>query len=81
MEAIDVVRDYIIQTFLFGDGDRLTNDTSLLANAIIDSAGIMDLVGFLEDTFDIAIDDDELLPENLDSLHGIERYLKGKRAP
>jgi acyl carrier protein len=80
MEANNIVRDYITETFLFGDGSRLTDDTSFLAEAIIDSAGIMELIAFLENTFGVAIDDDELLPENLDSVHSIERYLKRKRA-
>jgi acyl carrier protein len=47
---------------------------------IIDSTGVLEMVGFLEETFNITIEDDELIPENLDSLDKIETYIKRKQA-
>jgi acyl carrier protein len=46
---------------------------------VIDSTGVLELVGFLEDTFDVRILDDELVPENLDTIDNIVRFVNGKR--
>jgi acyl carrier protein len=73
------VRDYIVENFLFGDGDGLKEDTSFLAESIIDSTGILELVAFIEEQFEIKVADDELVPKNLDSLDNIAVYVQGKR--
>lgn len=72
------VREFVIENFLFGDSGALQDDTSFLEEGIIDSTGILELVTFLEDTFSISVNDDELIPENLDSLNNIAVYLAGK---
>ena len=75
------VRRFIAQNFLFrDDGDAITDDQSLLDAGIMDSTGILELVCFLETTFDIEVKDDEMLPENLDSVAAIARYV-GRKAP
>jgi len=51
---------------------------SFLENGIIDSTGILELVGFLEETFEIAIEDEELVPENLDSISNVVHYIQTK---
>lgn len=72
------VREFIIETFLFGDGDTLAEETSFLESGIIDSTGILELIFFLEETFDVKIEDDELVPENMDSLSNISRFMERK---
>lgn len=72
------VREYIIENFLFGEGDSLKDDTSFLEDGIIDSTGILELVMFLEETYGIKIEDDELVPENMDSLLNIAQFLERK---
>jgi len=73
------VRDYIVENFLFGEGGKLGETTSFLNTGILDSTGILSLVAFLEASFGIAVKDDELVPENLDSLRNIGRFLARKR--
>jgi acyl carrier protein len=72
------VREFIIENFLFGDGDMLTEDTSFLESGIIDSTGILELIFFLEETFAMKIEDEELIPENMDSLKNISRFMERK---
>jgi acyl carrier protein len=73
------VRRFIGENFLFrDDGDAITHDASLLDAGIIDSTGVLELVCFLESTFGIEIQDDEMLPENLDSIRAITGYVTRK---
>ena len=67
-ETRDKIREFIVENFLFGSDDGLTDETSFLDEGIIDSTGILELVNFLEEEFEIAVDDEELIPENLDSI-------------
>ena len=78
MIDIELVRQFVIENYLYGDGGRLKDDTSFLEHGIIDSTGVVELVTFIQDTFHIMVADDEMLPENLDSLKNIEGYLKRK---
>ena len=73
------VRRFIGENFLFrDDGDAITHDASLLDAGIIDSTGVLELVCFLETTFGIEVRDDEMLPENLDSIRAIANYVSRK---
>ena len=73
------VRRFIGENFLFrDDGDAITHDQSLLDAGIIDSTGVLELVCFLETTFGIEVQDDEMLPENLDSIRAIANYVGRK---
>ena len=73
------VRRFIGENFLFrDDGDAITHDQSLLDAGIIDSTGVLELVCFLETTFGIEVQDDEMLPENLDSIRAISNYVGRK---
>lgn len=73
------VRDFVVDYFLFGDGDALQDDTSFLDEGIIDSTGILELVAFLEETCTIVVKDEELIPENLDSIANIMQFLEKKQ--
>jgi acyl carrier protein len=73
------VRTYILENFLMGDaGEQLTDDRSFLDHHIIDSTGFIELVTFLESTYTIRIGDDEMIPENLDSLDNVARFVASK---
>jgi acyl carrier protein len=74
------VRQYILDNFLFGRTEiEVSSDASFLDLGIIDSTGVLELITFLEDKYKIKINDDELVPENLDSLKGITRFVEAKR--
>jgi acyl carrier protein len=78
MSYIDTVRAFVIENFLFGDDKQLKEDTSFLGRSIIDSTGVLELVSFIEQTYNVIIEDDELIPENLDSLSKIDMFLRAK---
>ncbi len=70
------IKIYIIENFLFGSTDNPINDEdSFLETGIIDSTGILELIEFIETTYSIAVDDTELIPENLDSLNNLEKFI------
>lgn len=79
MNLSEQIREFIINNFLFGDQGELTNDTSFLDSGIIDSTGILEVITFLEETFEISVNDDELLPENLDTVKNIVRFIEQKK--
>jgi acyl carrier protein len=72
------LRHFITETFLFGDEKPLTVTESLRDAGIIDSTGVLELISHLEEQFQIKVNDDELLPENLDSIAGLCRFLDKK---
>ena len=73
------IRNYIIENFLFGETDGFANDTSFLDQGILDSTGVLELVSYLEKTYGIEVSDDDLIPENLDSVDFIYAYLQRKQ--
>ena len=73
------IREFIIDNFLFGQGE-LTDEESFLDGGIIDSTGVLQLVGFLEQQYEIAIDNAELVPDNLDSLSRVTAFVQLKLA-
>ena len=78
MSNAEVIRSYIVENFLFGDDDGFDTETSFLENGIIDSTGIMELVDFIEKKFNFQVDDEELIPDNFDSVQNIVNFLKEK---
>ena len=73
------VKTFIVDNFLFGQGgDKITDDASLMDNGIVDSTGVLELVAFLEETWSIEVEDEELVPENLDTLGNITRFVQRK---
>ena len=73
------IRQYIHDNLLFGSERPLDDNESLLDAGIIDSTGAMELVSFLESEFGIAIDDRDLIPENLDSIRAMDAFVSRKR--
>ena len=75
------IRNFIVENFLFGDtANPLNDEDSFLENGIIDSTGVLELVSHLEATFEIKVEDEELIPDNLDSIANVVRYLERKLA-
>jgi acyl carrier protein len=75
-----VVRRFILDNFAMGSGVSIADDTSFMEEHILDSTGFIELITFIEETFGIAVDDEEMVPENFDSLANIEGYIARKRA-
>lgn len=75
------VRAFIGSMFLTDPTKPLGDEDSLLQLQIVDSTGFLELVGFLETEFGIKVSDEEMLPENLDSLAAIDAYLVRKLGP
>lgn len=75
------IRNYILQNFLFTDEQSALNSAdSLLGKGIIDSTGALELINFLEEQFGVKVADDEMVPENLDSVNSVLAYLARKQA-
>lgn len=76
MNYLETVREYVVENFLFGDASQLQEDTSFLESGIIDSTGILELINFIEEKYNIRVDEEDLVPENFDSLKNIVQYLE-----
>lgn len=74
------VRDYIGQNFLFDDSAQLPGDASFLDRGLIDSTGVLEIILFIEQEFGIKMEDHEMLPENLDSVNNIVRFVESRKA-
>jgi acyl carrier protein len=75
-----LVRAYVVEEFLLGNDAELTSAQSLLETGVLDSTGVVVLLSYLEETFGIEIGDEELVPENLDSIDAIAAFLNRKLA-
>jgi acyl carrier protein len=73
------VREFLLSNFYVAEANSLEIDTSLLDQGIIDSTGVLEVIGFIEETFGITVEDSELLPENLDSIEGIAQFIMRKK--
>jgi acyl carrier protein len=73
------LRRFVADNFPFGPvGDELSSDDSLVDQGIIDSTGVLELVTYLEETYGIKVEDEELIPDNLDSINRLVSYLERK---
>lgn len=78
-EVAREIRRFIRDELMFGEDDgSLTAHDSLLSRGIVDSTGVLELVTFLETTFKFHVEDDELVPANLDSIENIARFVERK---
>lgn len=79
-ETQDQVRNFVIENLLLGEEEEnFTNGQSFLDSGLIDSTGILEIIAFLEDEYDITIKDDEMIPENLDSVERIVAFLEKRK--
>jgi acyl carrier protein len=75
----NTLTSFIEESFLPGlSGGKFDDNTSFLDSGLIDSTGVLELVDFLEESFDIEVEDSELVPENLDSINNLMKYLVSK---
>ena len=74
------VRSYLEQNFLVGTDTALGDTDSLLQLQIVDSTGFLELVNFIESTFSLKVADDEMVPENLETIESIEQFVRRKLA-
>jgi acyl carrier protein len=72
--------NFIVENFLFGESDGLSESDSLLEKGIIDSTGVLELIAFIEESYGIKVKDEELVPENLDSILNVTGYILRKQA-
>ncbi|MCC2029650.1 acyl carrier protein [Microbacterium aerolatum] len=75
------IEEFILNSFLFGDSGRMpSRQESLLQSGVIDSTGVLELIEFLESEFDVRVEDTESVPENLDSIENLIRFVSVKTA-
>ena len=75
------VRQFITSNFYVADAASLTNEMSLLDQGIVDSTGVLEVIAFLEGEFGLHVADEEMLPDNLDSIDKIAAFVKRKQGP
>lgn len=80
MEQIkQAVKNYILENVLYGaEEDELNYEDSFLEKGIIDSTGVLEIVSFIEEEFNFTVQDEEMVPENLDSVNNLAKFIKGK---
>lgn len=79
MEIDNKIKEYIAKNLLFSnDGYKYTDDASFLEEGIVDSQGVMELVMFVEDEFKVTVDDEDITPDNFDSVSLLTAYVKRK---
>ena len=76
----NLVRKFLLDNFVMGGNVTIADDTSFMKGHILDSTGFIELILFIEESFDVKVDDAEMLPENFDSLLNIEGYVGRKRS-
>ena len=82
MDIRSDIRGFILDNFMMGrDPQDLTDSGSLLELGVIDSTGVLEMVGFLEEKYNFQVEDEDLVPENLDSIDNLVSYIQGKTAP
>jgi acyl carrier protein len=74
------IRDFIAQNFYVADPAALEDESSLTATGIVDSTGMLEVIAFVERTLGVQVADDELLPENFDSIARIAAFVERKSA-
>lgn len=80
MDIHQEIRNYILENFMIGrENENLADSDSLLSKGIIDSTGVLELVGFLEENYQIAVEENELVPDNLDSINNLVNYIQNKK--
>ena len=75
------IREFVLSNYLFTDDpSALRDDESFMKRGIIDSTGVLEVIQFLNDEFDITVTDDEMSPENLDSVVNLVAFILSKTA-
>lgn len=77
---VHTIRKFVVDNYLFGEEGKLNDEDSFMETGIIDSTGILELVRFLESTYGIKVTDEELIPDNLDSVKKIVSFIHAKQS-
>lgn len=73
------IRKFLFENYLFGyEEDELENDSSFLDLGVLDSTGVMELIGFIENEFNVVVAYSEIIPENLDSVNHVSNFIYNK---
>jgi acyl carrier protein len=81
MDTKQTIKEFIASQFLKGsEVKNIRDDSSFLEDGIIDSVGVLELVAFIEETFGFRVEDEELIPENFDSIDKLVTYVELKLA-
>jgi acyl carrier protein len=72
------IREFVLSYFIKNSGLALEDDTSFLEEGIIDSTGVMELVAFIEETFQISLPDEDIIPDNFDSINKLLNCIQSK---
>lgn len=76
----DQVRAFILENYLFtNDVAALGVDDSLLGRGIVDSTGMLEIIFFIEEQLGVKVKDEEMIPDNLDSVTKITNFVQSKR--
>ena len=79
MQIEPQIRQYLAENFLFSDnGYELEDEASFLEEGVVDSTGVLELVMFVEETFGITVQDEEIMPQNFDSVSQLAAYVRRK---
>jgi acyl carrier protein len=81
MSIENKIREFVLKNYLFTtESSALASDASFMQGGIMDSTGIMELIMFLHDEFAVDVHDDEMIPENLDSVNNVVAFINRKAA-
>ena len=75
------LREFIIENFLFGQPTEFSDEDSFVKTRIIDSTGVVELITWIEEKYGIRIKDEEMVPDNLDSIDNLCRFIGRKACP
>ena len=75
----EAIRDYIYTQFPHAKHQIRSDDDQLLANSVVDSLGILEIVEFLVEKFQVEVTDEDLNPENFGSINALAAFVRGKR--
>jgi len=79
MDVQETIREFVASHFLKGgEVTTIGDNVSFLEEGIIDSVGVLELVAFIEETFSFRVEDEELIPENLDSVNKLVVFVQSK---
>ena len=80
MEMHKEIIEFLYEDSLKNEFENLNYDDSLLELGIIDSVKMLDLIAFIEKKYGIKVEDDDLYPENFDSINAIVKYIQSKKS-
>lgn len=80
MDTRTRVREFVTGNFYVQEDGALSDSASLLDLGVVDSTGVLEIMAFLESAFGVTVEDDEIVPDNLDSVERIAAFVDRKRA-